>query len=336
MNNSGSGTRVLSFLDSATWAMDPSAYLSMREVVLRWAQLPGAPAPLSREDKDAAIAAAQAARPMPAPSSSSSSSSIALLSLYGVISPRAGMLDDISGGCGMDAFSRAYQSAMADSNVGGVIVAIDSPGGNVYQVPETADMIRSLRATKPNVGVVTGMCASAALWLGTQFAELVGSPSSELGSIGILTTHKDVSKAAEAEGVKVTIITSPQGGYKAEGNPFAPLSSDAAEFMQSRTDEFYSMFIDALRAGRGVHGNYSIDKNWGRGRLLSAAKAVELGMADRVGTLQDEIANMAAAIARGGNAGGKGARAEDGAPTPTAAEVGDDAARRARLRLLAS
>lgn len=304
-----SPSRVLSFIDSSYWAMHPPAFESMRAIIAAWSQVPGFSS-LSRAEKDDAISAAQAARPQP--TSYQAPSTIAVLSMFGVISPRAEMVCDISQeGCSLDLWSAKYRQVMMDSNVAGVIVNLDSPGGNVYQVPETADLIYSLREMKPNVGVGTGMCASACYFLAAQFKECVASPSSEWGSIGVLMRHQEMSKMAEDMGVVTTYVTSPRDGNKAEGNPFTPLSDDSKEFYNSRTDEYYDMFLSALVRGRGVTGKAAkatVDQGWGRGRMLGASKALELGMVDRIGTLQSEIDKMSQMLAKGQKAGG--ARAE--------------------------
>jgi len=306
-------SRLLSWLDAQTWAMHPAAFLSMREIVGRWAEAPGFPPAMSREEKDSAIAAAQAARPVTQPYQAPQT--ISVLSMFGVISPRAGMASDLSQmGTSLDTFASRYQAAMTDSNIAGVIVQIDSPGGNVYQVPETSDLIYSLRDNKPNVGVVTGMGASAAYFLAAQFGELVASPSAEVGSIGVMMKHQDVSKMAEDSGVKVTFITSPRDGNKAEGNPFTPLTADTAEYLNSRTDEYYQMFLEALARGRGVNSQGPksatsiIDQSWGRGRMMGAGRALELGMIDRVGTMQSEVDRMVGKLSR---KSGGGVRSEE-------------------------
>lgn len=289
-------SKLLSWIDSTYWAMYPPAFESLRAVVSAWA----GPAPLSREDKDTAIASAQAARQAAV---YQAPATIAVLSMFGVISPRAGMVSDLSQeGCSLDRWAAQYRSAMLDSNVAGVLVNADTPGGNVYQVQETADLIYSLREMKPNVCVVTGMGASAGLYLISQFRELVCSPSAEVGSIGVLMRHQEVSKMAEAEGVTTTYITSPRDGNKAEGNPFTPLAAESVEYYNSRTDEYYDMFLDALVRGRGVSrdGKTRIDREWGRGRMVGAAKALSLGMVDRVATIQDEIDRMAKGLKKTG------------------------------------
>jgi len=314
-------SRVLAYIDSHYWAMHRPAYESLREIVaMRAAGLS-----LSREEKDAAIEAAQATRPT---QSYQAPTTIAVLSIFGAITPRSGMMSDISQrGCSMDSFSAQYRQVMNDSNIDGVIINIDSPGGNVFQVPETADLIYSLKDRKPNVAVVTGMCASAALWLGVQFAELVASPSSDIGSIGVIMRHEDVSKLMSDMGVTETYIESPRDGHKSEGNPYTPLSPDSKEYLLSRTDEYYDMFLSALARGRGVgsRGNQSavsiIDQTWGRGRMMGAQAALGLGIVDRISTMQAEVDRMAGRLAKKNGTRAQSEKSSITASTETATEA---------------
>lgn len=337
-------SRLLSWVDSSYWMMHPPAYETMRAILTSWAGIPGGPLPLSRAEKDAAISAAQAAKPAP---SYQAPSTIVVMSMFGVIAPRSGAIEDISQECcSLDMWSARYKQVMLDSNVAGVIINCDSPGGNVYQVAETAAMIRSLRDLKPNVAVCTGMSASACFYLYAQFRERVCCRSAEVGSIGVLMRHQDVSELMEELGVKNTYITSPRDGNKAEGNPFAPLAPESLEYLNSRTDEYYDMFLGDLAEGfeLGKSGKSKIDQNWGRGRMIGAAKALELGMVDRIGTLQGEIDRMAQSLSKAG--GGKrmgmevseeGAEAEAEGGTPIDPDEDDDRGlvrARARLRLV--
>lgn len=331
---SATTSRLLSWVDSSYWMMHPPAYETMRAVLTAWAGVPGAPLPLSRAEKDEAISAAQAAKPAP---NYQAPSTIVVMNMFGIIAPRSGAIDDISQECcSLDMWSARYKQVMLDSNVAGVVINCDSPGGNVYQVHECAELVYSLRDLKPNVGVVTGMSASACYYISSQFKELVCCMSAEVGSIGVLMRHQDVSKMMDELGVKNTYITSPRDGNKAEGNPFTPLAPESLEYLNSRTDEYYDMFLGALAQGRGVtgkSGKTKIDQDWGRGRMIGAQKALSLGMVDRIGTLQGEIDKMAQSLSKG-RGKGMGMEAESGETViPTANNDSEMARARARLRL---
>jgi ClpP class serine protease len=93
----------------------------------------------------------------------------------------------------------------------------------------------------------------------------------------------------EDMGLRVTVVSA--GRYKAEGNPFAPLSDEAKANMQARVDEAYADFVRDVAAGRRV-SQQKAREEFGQGRVVSARRAVELGMADRVATLPDVLAGL--------------------------------------------
>jgi len=286
--------RVLRYIDSSFWAMFPPAFESMRAIVESWAGLPHAAPRLSTSEQEAAITQAQAERPVQV---YSAPSMIVVMSMFGIICPRIGMLEMSQEGVALDHWLARYKKTLSDQDVAAIVINSDTPGGNVYQVQETGDSIFSLRNQKQVVCVGTGMVASAGIWLASQFPERVASPSSQWGSIGVLMRHEDLSQAAEDAGVKFTYITSPRGGNKAEGNPFTPLTDESAEYYAAQCDEYYASFLASLSRGTGAKAR-TIDQDWGRGRMVSAQTALKLGMVNRIGTLQGEIDKLATQLSK--------------------------------------
>lgn len=216
---------------------------------------------------------------------------IAVLPLYGVITQRGNMMDDISGpgSVSTQMFAQALREAVADDSVASVLIDIDSPGGSVYGLQELAQEIFNARAAKPVVAIANSLAASAAYWLGSQASELYVTPSGEVGSIGVYAAHEDVSKALADAGITVSLITA--GKYKAEGSPYAPLSDEARAFMQSRVDDYYKAFVTGVARGRGVDmGTVSLDM--GQGRVLGADQARRAGMVDGVATFDEVVVQM--------------------------------------------
>jgi signal peptide peptidase SppA len=158
---------------------------------------------------------------------------------------------------------------------------IDSPGGSVLGLPETADVIHAANRVKPVRAFVTGIAASAAYWLASQASSITLTPSGEVGSVGVLDMHADISKALENAGVKLTAVTA--GEHKTERAPFTPLSDDAKAHMQAGVNAWYGDFLSAIRRGRGMR--VSASSNYGGGRMLSAREAVAAGMVDFVSSL---------------------------------------------------
>lgn len=210
------------------------------------------------------------------------SGSIAVIPLHGVVTKRADMFDEVSGMVSLDRFGARFKAALADEAVDTVVLNIDSPGGAIDGVPETAEMIRQARDSKRIVAIADTMAASAAYWIGTAASELSVTPSGEVGSVGVWTAHQDLSAYLEAMGVKVSLISA--GKFKVEGNPYEPLGDEARAAMQARVDEAYDHFVKDLATQRGVSPK-DVRNGFGEGRVVSAKAAVASGMADRVESL---------------------------------------------------
>lgn len=216
---------------------------------------------------------------------------VAVIPLHGMIAHRAAMVNQASGpkGTSTEGFAQAFDAAMGNPDVGSILIEVDSPGGSITGVPELARRIFSARGTKPIVAIANGMMASAAYWIGSAADEVVVTPSGEAGSIGVYTVHEDLSGLLAARGVKVEVVKA--GKFKAEGHPAAPLTDEAREFLQTRVDEAYQSFTEAVAAHRGVKGS-AVRNGFGEGRVLSAKRAVSDGLADRVATVEETLTRM--------------------------------------------
>jgi signal peptide peptidase SppA len=214
--------------------------------------------------------------------------SVAVLPLYGIINQR--YAGDFSGpqGTSVQQFTQQFRQAINDPNVKAVVIDVDSPGGTVSGVDELATEIYNARKSsgKKITAVSNCLCASAAYWLASQCNEVVVSPTSLTGSIGVYQLHEDDSTALENMGVKISLISA--GKYKTEGNPYEPLDEEARGAMKGMVDDFYSMFTKAVARGRNASVK-AVQNGYGEGRILTAADAVKEGLADRIGTLDDVL-----------------------------------------------
>lgn len=217
---------------------------------------------------------------------------IAVLNLFGTISQRMNAMSQYSGGTSTEMFASAFQDAVNDPNVSAIVINIDSPGGSVPGVPELANMIYQARDKKRIVSVVNPMMASAALWIGTAAGEVVAIPSaSDVGSIGVLTIHTDQTKADAEAGLTRTIIKSNE--FKAEGNPYEPLSDSAKTFITQRIMKIHEEFVSAVAKFRGVT-TAKVEADFGNGRTLRAKEALQVGLIDRIATLEEVLAELGA------------------------------------------
>jgi len=219
---------------------------------------------------------------------------VAVLPLHGVISQRMNMMSAMSGGTSTELFGKMFREAIADPAISGIVLDIDSPGGSVFGVHELWQTVLNARGEKPIVAMVNSMAASAAYWIASAVDDIVVTPGGEVGSIGVLTGHTDLSAQLEMVGQKVTLISA--GKKKLDGNPFEPLSEEARADLQGRVDTYYATFVGAVAKGRGVTPS-TVRNGFGEGSMVGAVEAVKLGMADRVGTLDVAIGR---ASGRGG------------------------------------
>ena len=219
---------------------------------------------------------------------------VAVIPLYGAIVPRASMFSDVSGASSGQSFQASFREALADPDVGAIMIDVDSAGGSVQGIPELAAEIMAARGSKPIVAQVTGIAASAGYWLASACDELVVTPSGAVGSIGVYSSHTDLSAAQAKAGVKKTFISA--GDYKVEGNPFEPLSKEAEAAMQADVDAYYEMFVQAVADGRDVTTE-KVLADFGQGRMVLATAAVAAGMADSVATFDETLTRLGAQIA---------------------------------------
>jgi capsid assembly protease len=218
--------------------------------------------------------------------------SIALLPIVGIISHRMSGMTAMSGpgaGASIQKMTAQFRQALADDNCKAIVFDVDSPGGSVDGVPELASEILSARSYKPLIAVVNTMCCSAAYWLASAASDMVCTPSGQAGSIGVYMTHQDESEALKREGIKVTLIKA--GKYKTEGNSAEPLPDEARAALQSKVDDYYQLFVKAVAQNRGT-SQAAVRDGYGQGRSLMASDALKQDLVDRVGTLDDVLANL--------------------------------------------
>jgi signal peptide peptidase SppA len=197
--------------------------------------------------------------------------------------PVQGVLTKDCAWCGTTygSIASAAEEAAADPSVKRIVLSVDSPGGEITGLPETAAVLSRVAKVKPVSAVVEGMAASAAYWLASQASDITLTPSGEVGSVGVRMMHVDVTKAMEDAGIKVTELSA--GKYKTEWSPFQPLSEHAAADMQVRLDAAHKDFLTAVGQGRGSRARSDIRaKQFGGGRMFSAKDALAHGLVDAV------------------------------------------------------
>lgn len=274
-------SRVLKLLTTAPWALLPEVLDVVVEILAR--RIAGRP--LSDEEIEGRIAAGQlraAAR-----GGGARVGAVAVMPIIGVLLPRAEALERTSGAISTQELTARFDQLAGDPSVSAIVLDVDSPGGSVGGVEEFAERVQAAAARKPVIAIANPTMASAAYWIGSAAAELLVAPSAVVGSIGVYAAHEDLSAALDKEGIKVTLLSA--GAKKVFGNPFEPLSDEGRAEIQKHVDAFYAMFVRRVAAGRGV-AQKTVREGFGQGGVVGAQEAIDLKMADRIGTLDEAIA----------------------------------------------
>lgn len=200
----------------------------------------------------------------------------AMVSVDGVI--------DAGGDNSAERINSALKDAFEEPRVKGVILRINSPGGSPVQAGMIADemiRLRALHPDKPLYAVVEDTCASGGYYIAAAAANIYVDKASLVGSIGVIMDSFGFVDLMNKVGVERRAITA--GENKALLDPFQPLNENHKRHLQVMLDEIHEQFITVVKTGRGQRLKESPEIF--SGLVWNGAKAIELGLADGLGTV---------------------------------------------------
>jgi signal peptide peptidase SppA len=231
----------------------------------------------------------------PAPLTSITVEKIAVISVIGTLVSRSGYLDAASGLQSYGDISSAIAAAIDDPSVRGIILDVDSPGGEVGGLFDLVDQLRTTRGTKakPLWAVANESALSAAYAIASATDRLYVTRTGEVGSIGVVAVHVDESAADAKAGLAWSFVFA--GERKIDANAHEPLSERARATIQADVDRLYAEFCALVAANRGISSEAARNTN---AAIYRGELAVRAGLADRVGTLDLAIAEMVTELDR--------------------------------------
>lgn len=176
---------------------------------------------------------------------------------------------------------------LEDPHIHAIVLDVDTPGGMVTGTQEFADLVYGARGEKPIVAFVAGMGASAGYWLTSAADEVVIAETGEAGSIGVQATYWDWSGFDEQMGIEEITVISSQSPDK--NRP--PTESRGLALLQARVDELASVFVAGVARNRDV-SEQTVLSDFGQGDLIVGQRAVDAGLADRVGSFEDVLSEL--------------------------------------------
>lgn len=146
----------------------------------------------------------------------------------------------------------ALRQALGEPQVKGLLIEIDSGGGEAAGCFDLVDEIRAARAVKPVWAVANEFAASAAYAIGSAAEVFVAPRSAQVGSIGVISLLMNCAGWMESQGLEIAVIKA--GRLKDQGNPFRPFEDEAMAAFQRRTDALYDRFVETVARNRGLSG----------------------------------------------------------------------------------
>ncbi len=178
----------------------------------------------------------------------------------------------------------------ASSDVKAIVLDIDSGGGAVSGVADAGNLIKLIdQSVKPIYSFTDGAMCSAAYWLGCSAREVYSSNVSTVGSIGVIATHMEYSKALKDAGIGVTVVRA--GEFKALANSVEPLSDKAKTQLQNQLNAAYGVFLEHVADCRKTTVNLC-DANMAQGREFFGKEALAAGLVDGIETFDSMMSKV--------------------------------------------
>lgn len=188
-------------------------------------------------------------------------------------SPRTVTADDIVA---------EIEKADADDNVDGLLVRLNTPGGEVVPSDDIRMAVADFEG--PTVAYVTDMCGSGGYWIASGCDEIIARDASLVGSIGVLGSRITATDLAERLGISYERFAA--GKYKDTGIPLREMDEDDRAYLQGLIDDLYATFVDRVVSGRDLDPETVTDTE---ARVYLGEDALELGLVDAIGDREAAI-----------------------------------------------
>lgn len=185
-------------------------------------------------------------------------------------------------------------AAVDDDDVELIVYDVNSYGGEAAGNLELAAELFEISSRKPTLAVVDSAACSAAYAIASSARKIVSTPSSTVGSIGVIAMHMDMSGYLKNNGLNITIIA--EGAQKAAGNPYEPLSPQALADISDRVSKRYAMFIDLVAVNRASKGLDADAIRATESRAYLSQDAIDLKLIDAIQTPAEAVSAFLAEL----------------------------------------
>lgn len=216
---------------------------------------------------------------------------IAIVPIYGALAKNlSAWEEECGGGTDTNAIIHAFDQAEAAADIHTIILDIDSPGGEVTNIPEMA--VRIAASEKSVIAFTDAAMCSAAMWLGSAAGAIFATPSATVGSIGVYLAWLDETIRLELEGIKLQLFAA--GRHKGIGLPGRVLTDEDKALLQSGVDTIYTQFTGFVRERAALRGATIADDDM-QGQTFTGSDAATRGLVSaNVNSFEELLASLAA------------------------------------------
>ncbi|MBQ9411278.1 MAG: signal peptide peptidase SppA [Bacteroidales bacterium] len=194
-------------------------------------------------------------------------------------------LTDIAG----DRFVREINKVAKDNSIKAVVLRVNSPGGSVSASVKIRTALDSLQAHKPLVASFGNYAASGGYWISNGCEKIFADANTITGSIGVFSMIPEFSKVTKNVGVTFEAVNSNK--HSDMYSLMRPFDKAELDYQQASVEDIYESFVNLVADGRKMAPS-AVDAI-AQGRVWMGSDAIEIGLVDEIGTLQDAIAYAA-------------------------------------------
>ena len=174
-----------------------------------------------------------------------------------------------------------------DNSIKAIVLRINSPGGSVAPSQEIYSELLKIRKNS-NKKVITSMgniSASGGYYIACASDKIVANPGTLTGSIGVIMAFSNMEELMGKIGLKSEVIKS--GKYKDIGSPVRKFTEDDRRLLQDLIDDVHDQFVNVVAKGRNL--DIQRVKELSDGRIFTGRQALQEGLVDKLGSLEDAI-----------------------------------------------
>ena len=185
-----------------------------------------------------------------------------------------------------DDIVRQIKKYKEDHSIQAIVLRVDSPGGGVAASQEIYDQLLKFKSDGRHIIVSMGsVAASGGYYVSCAADTIFANPGTITGSIGVIFEFPILQELMDKVGVKMEVIKS--GALKDVGNPDRKMTPEEQKMLQSVIDDTYDQFVTVVAKNR--HLDYNFVKGLADGSVFTGRQAMQNGLVDKMGTLEDAI-----------------------------------------------